>query len=87
MTPLHIAKGYIGICKYIMEFLGNINPRSNNGHTPLSLAYIKQHFKIYELLRKKKIEFLLKLYEQGYEQSLSGIQFFIPLMVCIIIIL
>ena len=77
LTPLHIAaaKGYIGICKYIVEFLDDVNPRSNNGHTPLGLAFIKRRFKIYELLRKRKIEFQLKVYEQGYEQGLAGIQF------------
>ena len=77
MTPLHFAtaKGYFGICKYIMEFLDDINPKTNDGLTPLDLAYYCQHFEIYQLLRKRKIELQLKLYEQGYEQGLAGIQF------------
>ena len=63
LTPLHLAaaKGYIKICKYILDFVvdsNEFNPRSNNGNTPFGLAYINQHFEICELIQKKKIELL-----------------------------
>ena len=51
-TPLHSAAlhGQLEVCKYILDNVKNINPRCQNGQTPLDIAHNRKHFQIFELI-------------------------------------
>ena len=48
LTPFHFAAchGHLDICKLIIVYLNNKNPRSNTGSTPLHFAARSGHFNI-----------------------------------------
>ena len=54
-TPLHSAAtiGHLPICKLIIEFAMDKNPRSRNEVTPLHIAAANGHFEICELIMDK----------------------------------
>ena len=47
-TALHVAaeKGYLDICRFILQNVGDKNPRNSRGKTPLSLAAEKNHINV-----------------------------------------
>jgi ankyrin repeat protein len=47
-TALHVAaeKGYLDICRFILQNVGDKNPQNSRGKTPLSLAAEKNHINV-----------------------------------------